>query len=84
MHEAKVGVATYPFGNGDLPRRPSAEYYVFEDEVPRAGVRVSQCYERTRGPDGSVLVWYGARKQTGRGEGSSGLGFDRIVNAPTD
>jgi hypothetical protein len=23
-------------------------------------------------------VWLGARKQTGRGEGSSGLGFDRI------
>ncbi|MDR7253975.1 hypothetical protein J2X46_002965 [Nocardioides sp. BE266] len=62
---------------------PSA-YFVFEDEVPRAGVRVSQCYQRTRGPDGKVMVWYGARKQTGRGEGSSGLGFDRIVDSPTE
>jgi hypothetical protein len=61
---------------------PSA-YFVFEEEVPRAGARVSQCYQRTRRPDGSVVVWYGARKQTGRGEGSSGLGFDRIVDSPS-
>jgi hypothetical protein len=58
-------------------------YFVFEDEVPRAGARVSQCYQRTRRPDGSVVVWYGARKQTERGEGGSGLGFDHIVDAPT-
>ncbi len=54
-------------------------YFVHEEEVPRAGVHVTQCYQRTRRPDGSVVVWYGARKGTGRGEGSSGLGFDRIT-----
>jgi hypothetical protein len=68
-----------PLMSQNLP----AAYFVFEEEVPRAGARISQCYQRTRGPDGSVVVWYGARKQTGRGEGSSGLGFDRIVDSPT-
>jgi hypothetical protein len=68
-----------PLMSQDLP----GAYFVFEEEVPRAGIRVSQGYQRTRRPDGSVVVWYGARKQTGRGEGSSGLGFDRIVNVPT-
>lgn len=38
--------------------------------------------QRTRWPDGRVIVWLGARKQTGRGEGSSGLAFDRLVIAP--
>jgi hypothetical protein len=57
-------------------------YFVNEEEVPRAGARVTECFQRTRRSDGSVVVWYGARKGTGRGEGSSGLGFDRIT--PTD
>jgi hypothetical protein len=54
-------------------------YFIHEEEVPRAGVRVTQCYQRARRADGTVLVWYGARKGSGRGEGSSGLGFDRIT-----
>jgi hypothetical protein len=51
--------------------------------VPRAGARVTQSYQRTRRPDGSVLVWYGARKGTGRGEGSSALAFDQVIDSPT-
>ena len=27
-------------------------------------------------------VWLGVRKQTGRGEGSSGLAFDRLIDQP--
>jgi hypothetical protein len=55
-------------------------YFLHEEEVPRAGAMVSQAYQRTRWTDGQVVVWLGARKQTGRGEGSSGLSFDRIAN----
>lgn len=29
-----------------------------------------------------VWLWLGARKQTGRGEGSSDLAFDILVNPP--
>ncbi len=54
-------------------------YFVHEEEVPRAGIRVTQRYQRARRSDGAVVVWYGARKATGRGEGSSGLAFDRIT-----
>jgi hypothetical protein len=54
-------------------------YYVHEEEVPRAGAMVTQSYQRTRWVGGKVFTWLGVRKQTGRGEGTSGLAFDRVV-----
>jgi hypothetical protein len=65
-----------------LDATPRSAYFLHEEEVPRAGALVSQAYQRTRWTNGRVVVWLGARKQTGRGEGSSGLTFDRIINAP--
>jgi hypothetical protein len=62
-----------------LESTPAQPYFVHEEEVPRAGVRVSQAYRRTRWTDGRVFVWLGARKNVGRGEASSGLQFDRLV-----
>ncbi len=62
-------------GLDETPPRP---YFVHEEEVSRAGVRVTQSFQRTRWRDGRAWVWLGVRKQTGRGEGSSGLAFDRI------
>jgi hypothetical protein len=61
-----------------LTNYPKA-FFVFEEEVPRAGTVVTQSYQRSRWLGGSVFTWFGARKQTGRGEGSSGLRFDAIV-----
>jgi hypothetical protein len=55
-------------------------YFIHEEEVPRAGVRATQYYSRTRWNSGEVFVWFRAQKQTGRGEASSGLGFDRLVD----
>jgi hypothetical protein len=52
-------------------------YDVHEEEVPRSGVQVTQSFQRTRWYGGEVFVWLGVRKQIGRGEKSSGLGFDR-------
>jgi len=60
---------------------PSA-YFVHEEEVPRAGVLVTQSYQRTRWIGGKVFTWFGVRKQTGRGEGSSGLAFDQVRPTP--
>jgi hypothetical protein len=54
-------------------------YYIDEEEVPRAGAVVSQSYQRTRWVGGKVFTWLGVRKQTGRGEGSSGLAFDQLI-----
>ena len=53
-------------------------YFVHEEEVPRAGARLIQTFQRARWHGGKVCVWLGRRKRTGRGEGSSGLAFDQI------
>lgn len=63
-----------------LEARPPAPYFVHEEEVPRAGIHVVQRYRRTRWRDGRVWVWLAAAKQTGRGESSSGLAFDRLIS----
>lgn len=63
-----------------LDRAVATSYYLHEEEVPRAGVRVTHSFQRTRWRNGSVFVWLGVRKHTGRGEGSSGLAFDRVVD----
>ncbi len=63
-------------GLDEIPRRA---YNISEEEVPRAGIRVTQAFRRTRWYDGRVCVWFGARKETGRGGGSSGLAFDRLI-----
>jgi hypothetical protein len=63
-----------------LDRTPPATYFIHEEEVPRAGARLTQYYERARWTAGRVFTWFRAQKQTGRGEGSSSLGFDRLVD----
>jgi hypothetical protein len=61
---------------------PAVPYFVFEEEVPRAGAKLLQAFERTRWTDGTVFTWLRVRKQTGRGEGSSGLAFDELKDMP--
>ena len=56
-------------------------YYIHEEEVTRAGIHVSQSFQRTRWNNGKVFTWLGVKKRTGRGEGHSGLAFDRIIPA---
>ena len=59
-----------------------APYLIHEEEVPRAGIVVTESWQRARGPDGHVHTWIGVRKRVGRGEGSSGLAFDRLIDLP--
>jgi hypothetical protein len=61
---------------------PSRELEMYEEEVPREGVRIIRNYQYTRWIDGSTHLWIGRRKQIGRGEGSSGLCFDVLGNGP--
>jgi hypothetical protein len=58
---------------------PPQPYLVHEEEVPRAGTQATQAYQRTRWTDGQVYTWLRVCRQTGRGEGSSGLAFDQAV-----
>jgi hypothetical protein len=51
---------------------------LFDEEVPRAGARVTGSYQHARWIDGSTHVWRGRRKEPGRGEGASGLRYDVV------
>ncbi len=53
--------------------------FMHEEEVPRAGVRVTTRFQRTRWYGGRPVIWLGHQKTTGRGEGSSGQAFDQLV-----
>ncbi|HMD00791.1 MAG TPA: hypothetical protein VKH37_11590, partial [Ferruginibacter sp.] len=64
----------------DVVNTAQAPYYLHEEEVPRSGVRVSQSFLRTRWTNGEVFVWLGRKKNIGKGEGSSGLAFDQIID----
>jgi hypothetical protein len=61
-----------------LTPQPGRRLDLFEEEVPREGVRVTRNYQYTRWLDGTTHVWIGRRKDIGRGEGSSELRFDSL------
>jgi hypothetical protein len=66
--------------DGGPVRQP---YFLHEEEVPRAGVIVTRGFQRARWFDGKVCTWIGRRKETGRGQGASGLVFDRVAPLKT-
>jgi hypothetical protein len=64
-----------------LDEKTKLQYFLHEEEIPRAGIVVSEFFRRTRWTNGEAYVWLGVQKQTGRGERSSGLAFDTIANS---
>ena len=78
---AKVRPRTVLMREG-LDRTPREGYKIHEQEATRAGVRITQSFQRTRWRDGRVILWLGVRKQTGRGPSSSGLAFDQLEVVP--
>jgi hypothetical protein len=73
------GTAEIPFVNS-LGENQISPYYIYEQEVTRAGVQVQSTWQRTRWYNGKIVCWYGRRKNTARGEGASGLAFDSIID----
>jgi len=65
-----------------LDDTPPQTFFIHQEEVSRAGASLNQAFQRTRWTDGSVYTWLRVRRQTGRGEGSSGLGFDELIDVP--
>ncbi len=63
-----------------LDLSPAQPYFIHEEEVPRAGVVLTESFRRTRWTGGQAVTWLGVRKQVGRGERPSGLAFDAIVD----
>ncbi|GGU12256.1 hypothetical protein [Streptomyces lateritius] len=58
-------------------------YFINEEEVTPAGTRITVSYNRTRWHNGRVSVWLSACRGLGRGEGSSGLAFDTLIDTST-
>jgi hypothetical protein len=54
---------------------------LYDEEVPREGTHVTRRRRMTRWIDGSSWVWTAFRNEVGRGEGSSGLVFDHLLEA---
>lgn len=54
-------------------------WFFHEEEVPRAGLRITRVPAVARWRDGAVHAWISRRVGAGGGEGSSGLRFDIAV-----
>jgi hypothetical protein len=64
--------------NGIILTEVKDKYFINEEEVPYSGAIVKRTFQRTRWLNGKTYLWLGRRKETGRGQGSSGLRFDII------
>ena len=65
-----------------LPSTPNVietPFWVWDEEVPRAGAHVTRRYEYSRWNDGSTHLWVGRQTRPGLGEGSSRLAFDSVI-----
>lgn len=73
MRDAADGTPISPRGRLLEPGTPLD---IFDEEVPRAGIRLTRLWTLGRSTNGQTHLWRGRRKDSGRGEGSSGLRFD--------
>lgn len=69
-----------PHGNwqGHILSRDKDDKPIHEEEVPREGAYVTRGFQYARWINGETYLWIGRCKGVGRGEGSSGLQFDRL------
>jgi hypothetical protein len=74
-------VETFVNGTWDEQNAP---YFINEEEVPRAGAKVTASFQRTRWYNGKIFNWFGRRKTVGRGEGASGLQYDIITTETSE
>ena len=63
-----------------LARDPVAEPNIInEEEILRGGAVLRRTIQQARAHDGATVTWSGRQKLNGRGEASSGLGFDQAI-----
>jgi hypothetical protein len=79
------GAVLQPDGSGVVHRAKGElltavpNLLVYDEEVPREGVRITRQRRASRWTDGSTWVWTSLRNQVGSGEGSSALQFDQTL-----
>ncbi|MCK0198118.1 hypothetical protein MWN34_14485 [Ancylobacter sp. 6x-1] len=60
-----------------------ADLLLFDEEIPREGLRLTRNRRMARWIDGGTWLWTAYRRQIGKGEGSGGLRFDQLDPAPS-
>lgn len=58
------------------PAADGSGLWLYDEEVPRDGTQVDRVHRYARWLNGRSVTWTARRRQTGSGEGSSGLRFD--------
>jgi IPT/TIG domain len=74
LRDPQTGEPIRPMG--EVLEHASAQLRIYDEVVPRDGIQLRRTWQYGRAPDGSTHLWRTRRRDTGRGEGSSGLRFD--------
>lgn len=78
----QIDGSTRPHGAHSSVLNASANLMLYDEEVPREGVRLTRRRRMARWIDGSTLVWTAFLNEVGAGEGSAGLLFDQVDPDP--
>jgi hypothetical protein len=85
LSRLKRGAVLQPDGSRKVHRAAGdillslGDLLLYDEEVPREGARITRQRRMARWTDGSTWVWTSFRNQVGRGEGSSQLRFDEVL-----
>jgi hypothetical protein len=84
LQRLKRGAMLQPDGTNKIHRAQGRildfgdDTLLYDEEIPREGIHVTQHYQFARWIDGSTWTWLSNLKAIGRGGGSSGLRFDSV------
>jgi hypothetical protein len=67
--------------NDDDTLSSSPKYFIHEEVIPRAGIKLEKKLQRTRWFNGKTYLWLSHSKSIGHGQGNSNLQFDRVLNS---
>ena len=87
LQRLKRGAMLQPDGTNKIHRAQSRildfgkDTLLYDEEIPREGIHVTQQYQCARWIDGSTWAWLSNQKAISRGPGSAGLRFDCVEEA---
>ena len=67
--------------NDDDTLSASPKYFIQEEIIPRAGIKLEKKLQRTRWFNGKTYLWLSHSKSIGHGQGNSNLQFDRVLDS---